>query len=110
MVEGLLPRLSDFVIWESNLRNFPFFFSTFISLFFRPIAVGANFFGDILQPQGAVGGGGGSGAANGHSAAGGGGGAGGQTVGSDGKIVTGDLDASLANLTSNLNLATGQSK
>ncbi len=70
-------------------------------------AVGADFFGDILQPQSAGGGGaGGGGATNGHSAAGGGGGAGADPA----KIVTGDLDASLANLTSNLNLTSGQSK
>lgn len=58
------------------------------------LGVGANFFGDILQPQG--------GSANGQ-------GAGGKS-GPDGKMVAGDLDASLANLTSNLNLGAGQGK
>jgi len=55
--------------------------------------VGASFFGEILQPQGGVGG-----AAQGNTN-------GGTTVG--GKLVSGDLDASLANLTSNLNLGGG---
>jgi len=71
---------------------------------------GSGFFGDILQPQGSAGGNNlfgsnmpqpmvASGAANG-----GGPGATNQ------KMVTGDLDASLANLTSNLNLTSGHGK
>jgi len=53
--------------------------------------VGANFFGEILQPQG--------GSANGQMA--------GNGTTPSGKLVSGDLDASLANLTSNLNLNAG---
>ena len=64
------------------------------------LAVGANFFGDILQPSG-------SGNANGFGGAASNGGGGGVDAK---KIVTGDLDASLANLTSNLNLTSGTSK
>lgn len=57
--------------------------------------VGASFFGEILQPQGGVGGAAGApGTGNG--------------TGPGGKLVSGDLDASLANLTSNLNLGAGQ--
>ena len=59
--------------------------------------VGASFFGEILQPQG-----GGAGV-NASGAAGNG-------TGPGGKLVSGDLDASLANLTSNLNLGGGYSK
>ena len=55
--------------------------------------MGASFFGEILQPQGGVAGAG-QGNANGGTTAG-------------GKLVSGDLDASLANLTSNLNLGGG---
>jgi len=61
--------------------------------------VGASFFGEILQPQGGVGGplpGANGGTGNG--------------TGPGGKLVSGDLDASLANLTSNLNLGAGQAK
>ena len=61
------------------------------------LAVGASFFGDILQPQGGANGTGANGSSSGNGA---------QAQ----KIVSGDLDASLANLTSNLNLTTGQSK
>ncbi|XP_059083083.1 phosphatidylinositol-binding clathrin assembly protein LAP-like isoform X1 [Tigriopus californicus] len=57
--------------------------------------VGASFFGEILQPQNKPNG------ANGHS---------GTVDPASGKLVAGDLDASLANLTSNLNLASGGSK
>jgi len=70
---------------------------------------GSGFFGDILQPQGSVSGNNlfgsnmpqpmvASGAANGS----------GGTINQ--KMVTGDLDASLANLTSNLNLTSGHGK
>ena len=58
------------------------------------VGVGANFFGEILQPQG--------GAANGQMA--------GNGTTPSGKLVSGDLDASLANLTSNLNLNSGHGK
>ena len=71
---------------------------------------GSGFFGDILQPQGASGAGGnnffGSNmpqpmvAANSAAAA----------NAANQKMVTGDLDASLANLTSNLNLTSGHGK
>ena len=57
------------------------------------LAVGANFFGDILQPQGGA-----NGSTNGA------------TNPATGKLVSGDLDASLANLTSNLNLHSGGAK
>jgi len=60
--------------------------------------VGASFFGEILQPQGGVGGGVGGAPATGNG------------TGPGGKLVSGDLDASLANLTSNLNLGGGQAK
>ena len=60
--------------------------------------MGASFFGDILQPQGGA-------AANGQ-----GGAATGNATADSGKIVSGDLDKSLANLTSNLNLGVGQGK
>jgi len=68
---------------------------------------GSGFFGDILQPQG-------SGGNNLFSnnmpqpmvATGGANG----TANADQKMVTGDLDASLANLTSNLNLTSGHGK
>jgi len=80
---------------------------------------GANFFGNILQPQGA-----GSGAAPDNlfgsstspfggpqpmMATNGAGGAAGAAA-PNGKMVTGDLDSSLANLTSNLNLTAGPGK
>ena len=59
------------------------------------LGVGANFFGEILQPQG--------GSTNGQTA--------GNGMTKDGKqVVSGDLDASLANLTSNLNLGAGFGK
>lgn len=61
--------------------------------------MGASFFGDMLQPQGSQ---------AGVNGAGGVGGA--QEAGAKGKIVSGDLDASLANLTTNLNLASGANK
>jgi len=61
--------------------------------------VGASFFGEILQPQGGVGGVGAVPGANGGT---------GNGTGPGGKLVSGDLDASLANLTSNLNLGAGQ--
>ena len=64
---------------------------TFFSFF---VGVGANFFGEILQPQG--------GSANGQMA--------GNGTTPSGKLVSGDLDASLANLTSNLNLGAGHGK
>jgi len=54
--------------------------------------VGANFFGEILQPQG--------GSTNGQMAGNG-------TTPAGKQVVSGDLDASLANLTSNLNLGAG---
>lgn len=63
--------------------------------------VGASFFGEILQPQGGVGGVGAVPGANGGT---------GNGTGPGGKLVSGDLDASLANLTSNLNLGAGQAK
>jgi len=63
--------------------------------------VGASFFGEILQPQGGVGGVGALPGANGGT---------GNGTGPGGKLVSGDLDASLANLTSNLNLGAGQAK
>jgi len=63
--------------------------------------VGASFFGEILQPQGGVGGVGTVPGANGGT---------GNGTGPGGKLVSGDLDASLANLTSNLNLGAGQAK
>jgi len=66
-----------------------------------PTGVGASFFGEILQPQGGVGGFGAVPGANGGT---------GNGTGPGGKMVTGDLDASLANLTSNLNLGAGQAK
>ena len=72
-----------------------------LSLFFLLPAVGANFFGDILQPSGGANANGFGGAASN--------GAGGNGVDAK-KIVSGDLDASLANLTSNLNLTSGTSK
>jgi hypothetical protein len=62
------------------------------------VAVGASFFGDMLQPQGGA-----NGAASNNGAGGGG-------PGGKAKIVSGDLDASLANLTSNLNLTSGTNK
>ncbi len=63
--------------------------------------IGANFFGDILQPQHSAGQqatpmGQPSGSA--------------KSAGQAGKLVGGDLDTSLANLTSNLNLGMGQGK
>lgn len=57
--------------------------------------MGASFFGEILQPQNKPNG------TNGHS---------GTVDPASGKLVAGDLDASLANLTSNLNLAAGGAK
>jgi len=54
-----------------------------------------------LQPQGGVGGVGAVPGANGGT---------GNGTGPGGKLVSGDLDASLANLTSNLNLGAGQAK
>jgi hypothetical protein len=60
-------------------------------------ALGADFFGDILQPQGAASG------LNGHSPAS-------SAAAANSKLISGDLDASLANLTSNLNLTSGQKK
>ena len=63
--------------------------------------MGASFFGEILQPQGGVGGVGAVPGANGAT---------GNGAGFGGKMVSGDLDASLANLTSNLNLGAGQAK
>ena len=60
---------------------------------FTILGVGASFFGEILQPQGGV-----AGAAQGSTNGG----------TNQAKIVSGDLDASLANLTSNLNLGGGQ--
>ena len=66
--------------------------------------MGANFFGDILQPSG-------TGNANGFGGAGANGAGASAGGGVDAKkIVSGDLDASLANLTSNLNLTSGTSK
>jgi len=56
------------------------------------LGVGANFFGEILQPQG--------GSTNGQMAGNG-------TTPAGKQVVSGDLDASLANLTSNLNLGAG---
>ena len=103
------PSLGISILFLLLLQYFaPSFVSCISNFVHLPFpAVGADFFGDILQPQSAGGGGaGGGGATNGHSAAGGGGGAGADPA----KIVTGDLDASLANLTSNLNLTSGQSK
>ena len=73
-----------------------------LTLFFLlNIGVGASFFGEILQPQGGVGGVGAVPGANGGT---------GNGTGPGGKLVSGDLDASLANLTSNLNLGAGQAK
>ena len=69
--------------------------------FLLNIGVGASFFGEILQPQGGVGGVGAVPGANGGT---------GNGTGPGGKLVSGDLDASLANLTSNLNLGAGQAK
>lgn len=63
-------------------------------------AVGASFFGDMLQPQGTS-----QGGVNGTGGLGGA-----QDAGAKGKLVSGDLDASLANLTTNLNLASGANK
>ena len=63
-------------------------------------AVGASFFGDMLQPQGT--------SQAGVNGAGGGGAQG--AGGAKGKLVSGDLDASLANLTTNLNLTSGANK
>ena len=77
---------SRFLVKIFLILNWDYFFFIFLG-------VGASFFGEILQPQGGVGG-----AAQGNSN-------GGTTVG--GKLVSGDLDASLANLTSNLNLGGG---
>ena len=65
---------------------------------YLPSAVGASFFGDMLQPQGTAG----------VNGAGGGGGV--LEGGAKAKLVSGDLDASLANLTTNLNLASGANK
>lgn len=63
--------------------------------------IGASFFSGILQPQGAAAGG----------AGGAGGGSGSKQSPTDGsKVIVGDLDASLANLTSNLDLGAPQSK
>ena len=59
------------------------------------LGVGANFFGEILQPQG--------GSTNGQMAGNG-------TTPAGKQVVSGDLDASLANLTSNLNLGAGFGK
>ena len=76
---------------------------------FSKAGPGADFFGNVMQPQGAndLFGGGFAGATattNGTSS--------GQNSSStkQGQLVTGDLDASLANLTSNLNLAAGQGR
>ena len=63
-------------------------------------AVGASFFGDMLQPQGT--------SQAGVNGAGGGGAQ--EAGGAKGKLVSGDLDASLANLTTNLNLTSGANK
>ena len=70
----------------------------------------SNLFGDILQPQGSsttgandlFGGFGPGAATNGTSS--------GSQANNKKGLVTGDLDASLANLTTNLNLAAGQGK
>ena len=83
------------------------------SLFQYLATPGANFFGDILQPQGSnpassdlFGGGfGGFPATNGTSNIA----AANQAHNKPG-LVAGDLDASLANLTTNLNLAGGHGK
>lgn len=65
--------------------------------------IGASFFGDILQPQSSVGGSNFQpmGQAPGNA---------GKPSQPAGKLVAGDLDTSLANLTSNLNLGMGQGK
>ena len=70
-----------------------------ITNFFSLAGVGASFFGEILQPQGGIGAPGGAGSASTGNGA-----------GPAGKLVSGDLDASLANLTSNLNLGAGHGK
>ena len=75
-----------------------------ISLFTAPPS--SNLFGDILQPQGSSNTGAndlfGGFATNGTSS--------GSQANNKQGLVTGDLDASLANLTTNLNLAAGQGK
>ena len=84
------------------------------SLFQYLATPGANFFGDILQPQGSnpasndlFGGGGFGGfpATNGTNNM-----AGANQANSKQGLVAGDLDASIANLTGNLNLAGGHGK
>ncbi len=64
--------------------------------------LGASFFGDILQPQNSF--------PTSTPASGGMVAPGGKPGGPVGKLVSGDLDASLANLTSNLNLGIGHGK
>ena len=78
----------DLYIETIKLENI-YFFS------FCILGVGANFFGEILQPQG--------GSTNGQMAGNG-------TTLAGKQVVSGDLDASLANLTSNLNLGAGFGK
>ena len=86
-------------------------------MIFSPPGPGANFFGNILQPQGAAAAAGNNLFGSSNSPFGGpqpmmttNGSAAAGTGANAGKMVTGDLDASLANLTSNLNLTAGPGK
>ena len=93
------PLFNFISIYFLGLELLPSFSINFKIIFFSfPKDVGASFFGDILQPQNNAGSGGG--VPGSGSAA---------TNGND-KLVGGDLESSLANLTSNLNLQSGQSK
>ena len=85
------------VVLVENIDTLPFLTKYFIwsIFFFCILGVGANFFGEILQPQG--------GSTNGQMAGNG-------TTPAGKQVVSGDLDASLANLTSNLNLGAGFGK
>ena len=80
-----------------------YIFATFLFV----LGIGASFFGDILQPQHS---GGGSIVPSHPPAMGMASENAGKPAGQTGKLVGGDLDTSLANLTSNLNLGMGQGK
>ncbi|XP_071746752.1 phosphatidylinositol-binding clathrin assembly protein LAP isoform X15 [Lepeophtheirus salmonis] len=85
---------------QSTYNNSPFTTTPFGNDMNNTNEVGASFFGDILQPQGT-----GTSAPVAPIKAGPS-----PTTTTTSKVITGDLDASLANLTSNLNLGSGPVK
>lgn len=91
---------------ESNFRNA--FGGTYNNVQKSNTDVGASFFGDILQPQGS--GNTFGGAANTSSSTSSSAAAAANSSTAGAKVITGDLDSSLANLTSSLNLGAGQAK